>query len=58
MNNKNIFNINRIRLVAHGGNHNDTIVTVSVKTKPIKSSSVIEHDNVTKNSEFEQMTLW
>lgn len=58
MNNKDVFHINRIRLVAHGGNHNDTILTVSVKTKRIKSSSVIEHDNVKNNTDFEQMTLW
>ncbi|WP_240416641.1 LPD28 domain-containing protein [Paenibacillus periandrae] len=31
MNNKKLFHINRIRLVPHGGAHNDTIITVSVK---------------------------
>ncbi|MFJ8528288.1 hypothetical protein [Bacillus sp. NPDC094106] len=31
MNNKDLFHINRIRLIPHGGAHNDTIVTVSVK---------------------------
>lgn len=42
MNNKDLFHINRIRLVPHGGNHNDTIVTVSVKTKAIQSKMEFE----------------
>jgi len=41
MNNKELFHINRIQLVAHGGNHNDTIVTVSVK----KFSKIPEKKN-------------
>ncbi|MFF2532258.1 LPD28 domain-containing protein [Brevibacillus sp. NPDC058079] len=42
MNNKELFHINRIRLVPHGGNHNDTIVTVSVKIREIKKDENIE----------------
>lgn len=47
MNNKNYFHINRIELVAHGGNHNDTIVTVSVKTK-----SLTKDEQLSFNSTF------
>ncbi|MBP1308922.1 hypothetical protein JOD82_001942 [Paenibacillus sp. 1182] len=46
MSNKELFHINRIRLVPHGGAHNDTIVTISVK--------VIE---LTEDSEAEQIEL-
>jgi hypothetical protein len=55
MNNKNVFHINRIRLVAHGGNHNDTIVTVSVKTTQIEKNHFAEHVH---SSNFEQISLW
>lgn len=58
MNNKDVFHINRIRLVAHGGNHNDTIVTVSVKTKQSANKPVIEHAKVANSADFEQISLW
>ncbi|MCQ4925006.1 hypothetical protein NE686_18035 [Tissierella carlieri] len=58
MNNKEIFHINRIRLVAHGGNHNDTIITVSIKTKSIANEDIIENTRVSNNTGFQQMSLW
>lgn len=58
MNNKDVFHINRIRLVAHGGNHNDTIVTVSVKRKSIEKKSVSEDAKIINSAGIEQMSLW
>ncbi|WP_232540786.1 hypothetical protein [Lysinibacillus fusiformis] len=58
MNNNDVFHINRIRLVAHGGNHNDTIATVSVKTKKIEKIYVAELAKVTNNQDFKQLSLW
>ncbi|AMO35310.1 hypothetical protein [Lysinibacillus sphaericus] len=58
MNNKDVFHINRIRLVAHGGNHNDTIATVSVKTKRIENIYVVEQAKVKNNQDYKQLSLW
>lgn len=56
MGNKDVFHVNRILLVAHGGNHNDTIITVSVKKKPMNSFHFI-HSPVTCIKQ-EQLTLF
>lgn len=58
MNNKDVFHINRIRLVAHGGNHNDTIATVSIKTKPIENIQAVEQVNVSNKDISTQLSLW
>ncbi|WPQ59489.1 LPD28 domain-containing protein [Paenibacillus polymyxa] len=39
MSNKKLFHINRVRLVPHGGSHNDTIVTISVKVRELLEDS-------------------
>lgn len=58
MNNKELFHMNKIQLVAHGGNHNDTIVTVSIKTRTMdmqSSNDIPESSSVNKQ---EQLQLW
>lgn len=60
MNNKNLFHTNKIQLVAHGGNHNDTIVTISIKENSLsKHSNIVESQQVKNQHENErQMTLF
>jgi hypothetical protein len=58
MGNKEVFHINHVRLIPHGGQHNDTIVTVSVKTKSISIPKRVLKSSSKKQSSDGQLSLF